>query len=70
MKFFFDEMLPNFFLFIVTVVLAIIGGIIFVVFAYIAVAWTQAVVKTDSVRGIFWNIVILTIIVLLVGIFV
>ncbi|MCB9359394.1 hypothetical protein H6503_05665 [Candidatus Woesearchaeota archaeon] len=70
MKFFFEEMFTSFWVFLMILVIALIMGAIFAFAIPFFVKLIRFGSRGDGVRGIFYNVVFITLIVLLVGIFI
>jgi hypothetical protein len=70
MKFFFEEMFKGWMSFILIGITALILGFIFSEGIYFMVRSLYNSTKNDSVRGIFYQLIFITIIVVVIGIFI
>jgi hypothetical protein len=70
MKFFFEERFTGFFSFALTSIIALLGGVLFVYGIHYFMSIMNNSVKTDGIRGLFYQIIFITVIVLLIGSFV
>ncbi|MFT4303646.1 MAG: hypothetical protein ACMXYG_03710 [Candidatus Woesearchaeota archaeon] len=70
MKFFFEEMFTSFSMFLGITVSALIIGAIFAFAVPFFIKLIKLGAKTDGPRGIFYNLVFITLIVVIIGIFI